>query len=146
MDEKIYIFKVNMKQQRPAIHRTLELKGSTSLYNFAEVIVNAFGFQFDHCFGFHDNLNDAYGNSREVYTLFADLEEGAEDPREESVKENFVYKVFAPKKKMLFHFDYGDDWMFLVNCLDVVEPDAGKVYPLVSKVTGKAPEQYPDCG
>ncbi|CAH0559255.1 unnamed protein product [Brassicogethes aeneus] len=142
MNEQIYNFKVNLKFAKKDIYRTIELKGATSLYQFAKEIVRAFDFQFDHAFGFHDNISDMY-ESNEEYTLFYD-DGNPINPNEKSVKQSHIYKVFEPSKKMLFHFDYGDDWMFLVECLGVSNPEAGKDYPIVTKKKGKAPPQYPN--
>ena len=35
-----------------SIYRDVEIEGSKSLYNLAEAITSAFGFNFDHAFGF----------------------------------------------------------------------------------------------
>jgi len=45
---------------------------------------------------------------------------------------------------MIFLFDYGDNWEFLVECCDIIEAETEKRYPKVTKKEGKAPEQYPD--
>ncbi|MBD0391919.1 hypothetical protein IC220_05680 [Wolbachia endosymbiont of Pentalonia nigronervosa] len=65
-------------------------------------------------------------------------------PNEKSVRNSYIYKVFEPGKKMIFLFDYGDNWEFLVECCDIIEAETGKRYPKVTKEEGKAPEQYPD--
>jgi len=139
MKEQVYIFKVSVEK---SVHRTIELKGSTSLYDFAEEIISAFDFEFDHAFGFYDNINDLY-ESNAKYTLFYDSIKPV-NPGEKSVKKSYVYEVFEPGKKMAFLFDYGDDWIFLVECLGVADQEAGKKYPIVTGKKGKAPEQYPD--
>ena len=43
---------------------------------------------------------------------------------------------------MTFYFDYGDDWHFLTECLEVNEPNSQKKYPQVVEAKGKI-EQYP---
>jgi hypothetical protein len=63
---------------------------------------------------------------------------------EKSVKNSYIYKVFEPDKKMIFLFDYGDNWEFLVECCSITEAEAGKRYPKVTKKQGKAPPQYPN--
>ncbi|MFV0338254.1 MAG: hypothetical protein ACK5LK_08450 [Chthoniobacterales bacterium] len=44
---------------------------------------------------------------------------------------------------MIFLFDYGDDWMFLVTCTKEEETRAFRKPKVLSK-KGQAPEQYPD--
>jgi hypothetical protein len=52
--------------------------------------------------------------------------------------------VFGPKKKMLFHFDYGDDWDFLVTCVKIEEIKSQFRRPKILDKKGTTPEQYPD--
>jgi hypothetical protein len=46
--------------------------------------------------------------------------------------------------KMLFMFDYGDDWRFVVQVIGLGQKVAKTRYPKVLKKVGKAPEQYGD--
>lgn len=118
----------------------LVLGGEWSLYDFAEFIIKTVGFDFDHSFEFCDNLQKPY-RSKERYTLFADLGEEADDP---GVRNTKVSAVFRPKRKMLFHFDYGDDWYFPLVCTAVKDSEAGRRFKKVLGKIGTPPEQYPD--
>ena len=40
----------------PKLYRDFEISGEASLYEFAQIINEVFGFDFDHVFGFYDNL------------------------------------------------------------------------------------------
>lgn len=118
------------------------LSGHASLYDLAALLIRAVGFDFDHAFEFCDHLTNPY-RSKMRYTLFHDLGEG--QPGDRSVKQTRVQDVFKPRTRLGFHFDYGDDWMFLVRC-DAIERAATK--RKTSKVlsrTGTPPVQYPDC-
>ncbi|WP_375603614.1 hypothetical protein NOX90_03755 [Wolbachia endosymbiont of Anurida maritima] len=137
--EKVYLFKVSLNKK---IYREMALKGRTTLYAFAKEIVGAFDFEFDHAFGFYDNIKDIHKSS-EAYTLFYDFGDPVND-NEKSVKKSYIYKVFQLNKKMLFLFDYGDDWMFLVECLGISDPKDSIKYPVVVERKGAAPPQYPD--
>lgn len=139
MKNKIFSLKVSFDKK---IFRVIEIGGGKSLYSLAEAIVGAFDFNFDHAFGFYNNLENQY-DSDEIYELFIDMD-GAE-PGKKGVKKVKVCDVFEPKKKMLFLFDYGDDWTFLVECKELSDPVAKVKYPRVAESVGKAPEQYPDC-
>jgi hypothetical protein len=44
---------------------------------------------------------------------------------------------------MLFLFDYGDNWEFLLTCNSIVEPEPGVAYPRITGGNGETPEQYP---
>lgn len=135
---------------RKRIFRTIEIDSSNSLYDLAETILSSFGFNLDHCFGFYSNFKNR-DMSDEAYELFVD--EGEDDENmlgiiTRSVKETKIQKVFSPKKKMLFLFDYGDNWEFEIECTEkreYTDSSICKILPRVLKITGEAPEQYPDC-
>lgn len=118
----------------------LALGGEWSLHNLAELIIESVGFDFDHPFEFCDNLKNPY-RSKERYSVFADMGEGEGEP---GVSATPVSQVFRPRRKMLLHFDYGDDWFFLVTCTGVAESDKKRRFRKVISTTGEAPEQYPD--
>jgi len=105
----------HFKIQHGTFTADLTVGGDCSLYQFAAFIIKTVGFDFDHSFEFCDNLKNPY-RSKERYTLFADLGEEADDP---GVKKTKIAEVFTPRRKLLFHFDYGDDWFFLVTCTAV---------------------------
>lgn len=56
------------------IIRKIQIAGTKSLYNFAKVIMQAFGFEFDHCFGFYDTLRDRK-SCKKAFELFVDIGE-----------------------------------------------------------------------
>jgi len=43
---------------------------------------------------------------------------------------------------MIFMFDYGDDWRFLVKLEDIKPVQEKQKYPAILEKKGKAPEQY----
>ena len=127
-----------------SIYREIEIEGSTSLYRLAEAIVAAFGFDFDHAFGFYSGLKPAtMMRVHPRYELFVDM--GDADPGVLSVKKTKIAQAFPSiGHTMLFLFDYGDDWLFRVR-LEKTGKKAAKVrYPRIVATHGEAPEQYPD--
>ena len=119
------------------------LGGKHTLYDLAEFIIRTLGFHFDHAFEFCDDLENPY-RSKERYTLFADM---GEDPDHDDpgVKQTPVSTVFRPGREMLFHFDYGDDWFFLLTCTEVGESEGKRRFKKVLSTEGEPPEQYPDA-
>jgi hypothetical protein len=119
-----------------------------SLYKLAEAIVDVYGFDFDHPFGFFDRITDGWrlSESKRSYELFADLkDQGIEPTGAGSVKKTKVRDVWRlPKDQMLFLFDYGDDWRWIITLKEFGEKQTGIKYPRVLSVKGNAPEQYPD--
>ena len=49
---------------RGRLYRDIELPSSKSLEDLAAAIVDAFGFDFDHAFGFYSNLKGDYSRGR----------------------------------------------------------------------------------
>lgn len=119
----------------------LQLPAIYVLEDLACAIIKAVGFDMDHCYGFYNNLR-RYFDSTEEYTLFSDIGEECKDS-DTGVQGTCIGDVFQPKKKMLFLFDYGDDWMFPVTCTGEVEAKPFK-RPKVLATTGEPPEQYPE--
>jgi hypothetical protein len=128
---------------KPRVYRDIEIEGAGSLHDLAEAIVAAFDFDLDHAFGFYSDLKNPYSRSGERYELFADMEDSDSDAG--SVKRTKVAQVFGVVgKRMLFLFDYGDEWRFQV-ALTALGEKAPKVrYPRMLSSTGEAPPQYPD--
>ena len=131
-------------ERRKSIYRDIEIEASNSLYRFAEAIVMAFGFDFDHAFGFYTGLTPAK-MAREYprYELFVDM--GATEPNVGSVKKTKVAQAFpAIGHTMVFLFDYGDEWRFRVSLRGTGAKIAKVRYPRIVATHGDAPPQYPD--
>jgi hypothetical protein len=119
----------------------LNLSAQCTLSELAETVIKAVGFDFDHAFGFYNNLKDNY-RSTEEFTLFSDIGEKAKE-NDPGVEETFIGEAFEPGRTLLMLFDYGDEWHFPVHC-DSILP--GKNRRKVKKVvyrSGTAPVQYP---
>ena len=107
-DPSTRIFRASL---RGRLYRDLELPSGASLEDLATAIVAAFGFDFDHAFGFYGNLKGDYYRSEERYELFADLGQADEGVR--GVRRTRLSVAFPEVgKTMLFLFDYGDEWRF----------------------------------
>jgi hypothetical protein len=133
-----HIFRARLS---PRIYRDIEIESTRSLYDLAAAIVQAFGFDFDHAFGFFRNLGGHVFDSAVRYELFADLEDG---DKARSVKRTTVAQAFSEVGvKMQFLFDYGDEWRFQVEVIGFGEKVPKARYPKILKMVGKAPPQYP---
>ncbi|MGH7909484.1 MAG: IS1096 element passenger TnpR family protein [Thermodesulfobacteriota bacterium] len=141
--EKICLIKATLNdlynKVKVSPYRVLAIPEGLTLYRLAEAILDSFDFNFDHCFGFYDNIN-RWIDSDEGYELFADI---GEESRFEGVEKTKVNKVFDKiGKKILFLFDYGDEWQFIAELVGVESPKEGEKYPFVTEFVGVAPAQY----
>ena len=142
------IFKTQLLD-RKSIQREVEVLESCSLYDLAEAIINSYGFDFDHAFGFFSKItrNWDFKGTKGNYELFADMQDRGIEPVDSgSVEKTRVADVWKhPKDQMLFLFDYGDDWRWIVTLKTIGEKQAGVKYPRVLSAKGNAPEQYPEA-
>ncbi len=142
-----YIFRTHLLRDKKVL-REIEVPGSFSLFRLAVAIVEAYGFDFDHCFGFYSDLTDGrYHDSKRQYELFADLErEGGvwiEPVISKSVKKTKASQVWrVPGDAMMMLFDYGDGWRFTVELAGFGVRVPRKRYPRLIRSQGKAPRQY----
>jgi len=160
LDEKsvqamTYVFDVRMTvMEGDALHgtereviREIAVVCDESLMHLAEVILGAFDFECDHCFGFYGNLKSRCpSDSDEVYELFVDCPDVEPTcAHAQSVEKTRVVEVFNDfGKQMRFLFDYGDEWEFVVTFIANHPPKSGQKLPCVLKAIGEAPQQYPD--
>jgi hypothetical protein len=128
-------------QDEPTVYREIEVESHKTLSDLAEAIVHAFGFEFDHAFGFYSKLKGRdVMRSQPKYELFADM---GEETTAKSVRKTSVADAFPDVgHTMLFMFDYGDDWRFIVEVIGRGQKAARTRYPKVLKKVGQAPEQY----
>jgi Plasmid pRiA4b ORF-3-like protein len=146
--KQLYIIRAKLLH-RKRVYRDLLVSGENMLDELAGLILNSFNFDCDHCFGFYSDFKRYY-DSKEAYELFVDLAEeendlygGAVDGAKK-VGTTTVRSVFTPKKKMLFIFDYGDQWEFEIECLkQEVQNEAITKLEIIKK-NGDSPKQYPD--
>jgi hypothetical protein len=131
---KEYLFTIDIA----GFEAELLLAGEWTLCDFAELIIYAVDFDFDHAFEFCDNLKSPY-ESKERYQLFTDMGEGEGYP---GVRKTPVSSVFSPGKEMLFYFDYGDEWLFHVTCTEVKESERKRRFKKVCTTNGIPPVQY----
>jgi hypothetical protein len=135
-----HIIRVTL-QDEPSIYREIEVESRKTLSDLAEAIVRAFGFEFDHAFGFYSKLTGRdVMRAQPKYELFADMGEKTDA---KSVRKTRVADAFPDVgHTMLFMFDYGDDWRFVVKVIGMGQKAAKARYPKVLKKVGDAPEQY----
>lgn len=141
----IWIEKQGCTQFPGKVLRKIRIPGSKSLYNFARVITGAFGFYFDHCFGFYDTLIDR-ANCKKAFELFVDIGEEPTNHIAKGVKNTKIAQAFEkPGEKMIFLFDYGDGWQFNFELKEIKHVPKWNLDPVILESIGEAPEQYPPC-
>lgn len=155
---EIYLFKVTLSdwygRVREMPYRIVAIPGEFTLYELAESITDAFDFDFDHAFGFYDNIKswtdsvERYESSTGGLTrsiLFALVFPPGELEDNRNAARTKVNGAFDESgKKLLFLYDYGDEWHFIVQLKEAKAPEKNTKYPQIVESVGKAPPQYGD--
>ncbi|MGM9581426.1 MAG: plasmid pRiA4b ORF-3 family protein [Anaerovibrio sp.] len=128
----VYTLKVYPKGWGRKAYRVIKISGSATLNSLCEVILDSFDFSDEHMYEFCMD-NKMY--SRDSY-------QSDPDPGERSAKIKIDKLGLKEKQKFSLHYDFGDDWMFVIN-VQKIQEEAGKCKPCVIKSKGKV-EQYPD--
>ena len=140
---KTYIFKTYLFRDKKII-REIEVQDGLNLYKLAEAILKVYDYDFDHAFGFFSDISEYPYKSKNKYELFADMED-IEPTGAESVKKTKISDVWQKVgDKMLFLFDYGDNWLFVVELVEFGKKEVRKKYPYLRQKIGVSPEQYPE--
>ena len=129
-------------QEHPEVFREIKIASDKKLADLAKAIVSAFDFQFDHAFGFYSKLTGPeVMRAQPKYELFDDM---GERDTSGSVKRTRVAEAFPEVgHTMLFLFDYGDDWRFIVEVIGRGEREPKVRYPRMLR-RKHVPEQYPE--
>jgi hypothetical protein len=136
-DTTTHVFRVEL---RPDLYREIEVLSGMPLDCLAAAIVEVFGFDFDHLYGFYSKLTGNVYASTPRYEVPGMLD----DPDALSVEEVAIEAAFRRVgKALLFVFDFGDDWRFRVTFTGRGQmPADGRYFRLVRSL-GDAPPQYP---
>lgn len=143
MADTTHIIRVTLDEDAP-IYRDVEIGSAMSLAKLAESIVRAYGFDMDHAYGFYSGMTQRdLMRKQPKYELFADM--GMDDTDAGSVEKTSVATAFPEVgSKLMFLFDYGDEWLFHCEVTGLGEKVPRKRYPKVVGSVGEAPPQYPD--
>lgn len=82
-----YQFKASLNCSETECWRKIDITPEKTLEKLAQGIISAFGFDFDHAFGFYDCLDADYSSSEKKYELFAYMDDDFDpDNNAESVR------------------------------------------------------------
>lgn len=127
-----YTLKVYPAGMGHDVYRTIEICGKDTLDQLCRVILDAFDFIDEHLYEFCMD-NRMYSE----YSYQSDSEAGGPSTAVKLDKINL-----CKDQKFSLHYDFGDDWMFTIRVMKIIETER---YHKLSVVKEKgAVEQYPD--
>jgi hypothetical protein len=132
--KKIFRLKVTLGDTTPPVWRRLLLPAETRLGQVHRVLQDAMGWTDSHLHCFETAFG-RYG--------MAGVEEDTDDLKDER---RVKLSTVLPTKgaRLLYRYDYGDDWEHLVELEDILEPDRRHQYPLCTGGARACPPE--DCG
>lgn len=125
----VYTFKVSLSKR---LWRKINVSYKHSLDDLHIAIQEAFDFNNDHLYAFFVDGN------RPIYC--ADAESKGITAEETTIADLALYKG----QKLLYLFDFGDEWEFDVELLSIDKKSALPIKPVIVEAKGESPEQYPE--
>ncbi len=126
----IYVFKVSLDKN---IWRRIEMSSDHTLLDLHNSIQSAYGFDDDHLYSF---FMDGKIPSDEVFT----------SPNDDTGPHVDVVRIgdleLTVGQNILYLFDYGDMWRFLVELEEISVQGVKPLNPMIIESKGKSPKQY----
>lgn len=127
-----YTFKVYPNGMGRDVYRVIEISGKDSLDKLCEFILGSFNFTQEHLYEF---CMDGRPYSPNSYQRMP-------EPGEPSTKIAIEKMGLVKGQKFILHYDFGDDWVFVINVQKIGDSERKKA-PKLIKSKGQV-EQYPD--
>ncbi len=132
----VYQLKITLKDIAPPIWRRLQIRSDTRLSRLHEILQITMGWTDSHLHQFEQG--------DWIYRL-PDLDEtGDIDDGEDERRVRLSQVLRAPKDRLLYLYDFGDNWRHDIVLEKVFPPEPGGQYPLC--VTGRRACPPEDCG
>ncbi len=138
--DSIYQIKCKLLHTRPAVFRTVFVDSNITFYELHHILQLSMGWGNYHLFSFryHDYWLELPNVEDETYNGFSRFQKI--DPRTIALKEFFIY----PKSKIIYTYDFGDNWEHEVQLQKILTPDATISLPYCLKGKYACPPE--DCG
>ena len=133
--KEAYTFKVYPSGSGRSVYRVFQISGEATLHDLCEEILFLFGFDFDHLYEFLMD-NKPYGGPGPHFECL-DLFDGGAVTKKIRIGSLQLF----PGQKFTLHYDFGDDWMFVITAQKMEETED----PVETReLSGKGSiEQYP---
>lgn len=128
-----YTFKAYPKGRGRECYRVIQISGGETLDALCRVIIGAFEFDGGHMYEFCMN-NRMYDTGN--------YQSDGDGKFQRSTKEKIDRLRLVNGQKFSLHYDFGDDWMFVINVQRIEEAEE-KTAPCVIQGKGSV-AQYPD--
>lgn len=129
----VYQFKVKLKGIRPPIWRRFQVTNKITLYELHQVLQTVMG--WENCHPYQFTIQGTY---------FCDPDSCCTSRDVDASKVKLWQVLTEPKKKLLYQYDFGDDWRHEVVLEKILPPAEGVQYPVCLAGARACPPE--DCG
>lgn len=135
----VYRFRVILDAEED-VFRDIELLEESTLEDFHNSIINAFGFDGTEMASFY--ISDNEWNQGEEISQF-DISDGEESIRlmNETTLDSVVSETDT---RLIYVYDFLNLWTFLIELAEIAEVEEGRDYPNLMFVHGQIPLEAPD--
>lgn len=133
LSQGVYIFKVSLGK----IWRRIAIPSDYSLYDLSNIILESVNFDNDH-------LHEFSYKSRYGWTVRVNHPYSNEPPFSDDFEISDLSLSLKPGQSMTYLFDFGDNWKFNVQLLDISPHKEEIVKPTILDSHGSSPLQYPN--
>jgi len=134
----IYQVKITLKDIRPRIWRRIQVNGDVTLYKLHNILQVVMGWGNYHLHEFEIG-GRRYGPPDEE-SIGLDFEDSVVDDKKVKLSE----AAPAEKSRLLYTYDFGDDWRHELLVEKIIPAEKGKQYPVCLKGQRACPPE--DCG
>lgn len=120
------------------VFRDIDIQADANLEDFHNAIVQAFGFEGNEMAAFY--LSNNGWEQGEEFVLFSLEEEDSRAMVDVELKE----VALQPHDRLIYVYDFLNFWKFLVELMEVAEPEQGVLYPHLVQSLGSVPEVAPE--
>ncbi len=137
----VYRFRVILDAEED-VFRDIELLEESTLEDFHNSIINAFGFDGNEMAAFY--ISDETWNQGEEISQFDFGDGDGEDPVR-LMNETTLESIFSEDQtKLIYVYDFLSMWTFLIELGEIAEVEEGRDYPNLMFVHGQIPLEAPD--
>lgn len=141
----IYQFKVALLNIKPPVWRRLQIDGETSFKQLHKILQIAFDWEDYHLHGFFVRKTNQESLQHPYISIGPkDPDAGCSDFDYEESSQKISDWFKAEKDKIVYIYDFGDNWKHEIVLEKIFSPEPNVLYPLCIKVMREAPEE--DCG
>ncbi len=141
----VYRFRVTFDEYDD-ITREIDIKAIQSFKDLHLAILHSIGFDQKHGASFF--VSDDMWRWGAEFVSENELQQTGMDGKKKTTglalmeKKKIVNSIEDPHQKFIYVYDYVVQWLFHVELVRILSPDASKTYPYCSRSMGTAPKQY----